>query len=253
MGCPDTVSVLALDPSNADTSGLQSPMKTAEAFARAVHSKLLATSIFKPVDLTLRAVGQNFKTSSEIADCLQKVAKDEEASFIIVFTHLRKNPYFAATFTQRLTESGDTPILAINASASAIDQVQRLLVATDLTPSAKASFDGAVELAVETGAELILFHHQMAPMLEAERESVTTIAQSWVDEALKRGVAARAMIITEPRATADLIVKAAEDSASDLIVVGHHERSLHLTPAGKLTTRLLSQSTKPVLIINKEK
>jgi nucleotide-binding universal stress UspA family protein len=148
--------------------------------------------------------------------------------------------------------------------------ITKILVPTDGSKPARKSVEYAVEFARQTGATIVLlsvvdksaFVPQAIPaaaasarIMEPIEDYLTHAAQSYLEEAKKvcldAGVPSKRVVrIGHP---AEGIVKEAQKSNVDLIIIGSHGRSaLKAAVLGSVTFGVISkESTIPVLVVRK--
>jgi nucleotide-binding universal stress UspA family protein len=114
-------------------------------------------------------------------------------------------------------------------------RINRLLLATDLSPASAVAADEAVRLAVEHGAELIILSvvdprrlrlpgGRFLRRVDQERARVQSDAQVLVSRARASGV--RATFLVWEGDPAESIIAASEAERADTIVLGSHGRGL---------------------------
>ncbi|MEW6585401.1 MAG: universal stress protein [Nitrospirota bacterium] len=144
----------------------------------------------------------------------------------------------------------------------------KILVPTDGSKPAKKSIEYAVGIAKQSGAQLILlsvidksmFIKQAVPagparLMEPIEDLLKRAAESYVEEAericMKEGVPAKK--ITRSGHPVEEIIKEANKSKADLIVIGSHGRSaLKAAVIGSVTFGVISKESRiPVLVVRK--
>ena len=133
--------------------------------------------------------------------------------------------------------------------------LKRILVAVDDSPAASAAVDEAVALAVDEDAAIVFAH------------VVSTVGERFVPDAMDpERVATPALVFAEQRARAYAVpcnvelvpgdppkqlAQLAEDLDVDLIVVGsRHLKGVRRVVLGSTSRALLSESTRPILVIS---
>jgi nucleotide-binding universal stress UspA family protein len=139
----------------------------------------------------------------------------------------------------------------------------RILVPTDFSDCSEGAWRLAQRLAGESGAELILLHVLVEPMLYGEgpfsgdrvRQFYAT-AQRWIEEHLAtwaegaRAAGLRVRVSVRTGVPAREIVAAAADEQVDVIVVGTHGRGgVERAMIGSVADRVIRTAPCPVLSV----
>jgi nucleotide-binding universal stress UspA family protein len=144
-----------------------------------------------------------------------------------------------------------------------MSRLDRILVATDLTPGSEPAFAEALRLASEDGAELVVAHAYEMPYLAdsaviapatLQELDVKTRAEldarlsALAERAQARGVRARPlMLFGSPY---EAIPRAVAEEHADLLVAGTHGRhGLERLLLGSVASSLLTSSACPVLTV----
>lgn len=148
--------------------------------------------------------------------------------------------------------------------------ISRILVPTDGSRPAKMSVEYAAEFALQTGATITLLSvidkssmiPQSVPMMAISPRLIEPIedylrraAEAYLEAAekvcVKRGVRAKKAIRTGH--PVEEIIKEAQKSKTDLIMIGSHGRSaLKAAVLGSVTFGVISKESKiPVLVVRK--
>ena len=142
--------------------------------------------------------------------------------------------------------------------------LQRILLATDFSPTSRKAFEEALSWCRQSGAELVLAHVYRTPVTlpgdialapetsdridaklsEAAKSRLTEL----LDEAAGAGVLGRILLLAG--APDQAIVEAARDLGADLLVLGTHGRT---GPArfllGSVASRVIATASCPVLTV----
>ena len=138
-----------------------------------------------------------------------------------------------------------------------------ILLATDFTEASTPAFRAAIEFAQGNGAEVTIVHAYQPPnMCQAEavapgvydewdrnlRTRIEAKLEGLVSEARKAGVRAKPLVLA---GTADeVIVEAAENDKTDLVVMGTHGRKgVTRFFLGSVASRVISTSPCPVMTV----
>lgn len=134
--------------------------------------------------------------------------------------------------------------------------MKRILAATDFSTRADAAVRRAGLLAMEHGAEVVLCHvveeDQPETLLEADRRK----AKAALDDLVRTipeldGVSCR--LAVESASPFEGIIRTAQATEADLIVIGPHRRNLlREVFVGTTAERVMRLGTLPVLMVNRE-
>lgn len=148
--------------------------------------------------------------------------------------------------------------------------IRKILIATDGSETAQKAVDYAIDLARQTEAEIILLTsidprffvspsipaavsptHLNEPVEEYLRQTAQVHLEEMEDLCRERGVTCRTVIRSGHPVEA--IIKEAEESAADLIVLGSHGKSaLRAALLGSVTFGVVHKDTRiPVLVVRR--
>jgi universal stress protein A len=144
-----------------------------------------------------------------------------------------------------------------------IMKIQRILFATDLTPASKPALREAVDLAKETGAELIIAHAYEPPNVPQAAAVGPAVYGEWdqnlrtgleeqiaplVEEAKRAGAKARSLLVSG--AAGETIAKQAKANDVDLVVMGTHGRKgVSRLFLGSVASRVITTAPCPVMTV----
>jgi nucleotide-binding universal stress UspA family protein len=140
---------------------------------------------------------------------------------------------------------------------------QRIIVATDLSPTSLPAIEEAIGLAKENGAVLLIAHAYQPPGVADAQSLSTGIYEVWdrsiraeveaklevlvEDAARKGGKAEPRVLLGEPYAA---IADAAKAEGADLVVMGTHGRKgVSRFFLGSVAARVISAAPCPVMTI----
>lgn len=139
----------------------------------------------------------------------------------------------------------------------------QVLICLDLSKGSKAVLDAGCRLAKAMGAGVTLLHvaapepdfvgYDVGPQSVRDAQSQELRnehreLEAWRNEALKRGVAARALMVQG--VTADRILEHAVRLRAEVIVLGSHARPALIDALiGSTTQTVLRRATAPVLVV----
>jgi universal stress protein E len=134
--------------------------------------------------------------------------------------------------------------------------MQRILAATDFSTRSQRSVRRAGLLARQTGAELTILHavedDQPTRLVELERKEAGKILDEQLNSVAElRGINCR-FVVTAGDAF-DAILRTAESTSADLVVMGSHRKKLlRYIFVGTTIERVVRTSLRPVLMVNTE-
>jgi len=140
---------------------------------------------------------------------------------------------------------------------------QRIIVATDLSPTSEPAIVEAIALAKENGAVLLIAHAYQPPGVVDAQSVAAGVYEEWnqsiraevecklqklVENAAKEGVKAEPLVLMgEPY---EAIAEAARDNGADLVVMGTHGRKgVSRFFLGSVAARVISTAPCPVMTI----
>jgi nucleotide-binding universal stress UspA family protein len=138
-------------------------------------------------------------------------------------------------------------------------EIQRLLLATDLSAASERAAEEAINLAVESGAQLIVLSvidpgrlslpgGRILRRVDQERSRIETGVQMLVSRAMAAG--ARAAFLVWEGDPAEAILAASEAENVDVIVLGSHRRGLlGRLVLGSTSARVSEQARRKVLVV----
>ena len=135
--------------------------------------------------------------------------------------------------------------------------VQKILFATDFSPSSETALAVATSLAKTNGAELIIAHSEVPPAVYGGEELVGAIyelntqqAQEQLDLVRPTDLTVRVRRVLLLGAPADEILGLAEKEHADLIVIGTHGRTgLSRLLMGSIAEAIVRRASCPVLTV----
>lgn len=137
--------------------------------------------------------------------------------------------------------------------------IRRLLLATDLSAASERAAEEAINLAVESGAQLVVFSviepgrlrlpgGGILRRVDQERSRIETGVQLLVSRAMAAG--ARAAFLVWEGDPAESILAASEAENVDVIVLGSHRRGLlGRLVLGSTSTQVSEQAKRRVVVV----
>ncbi|HEX8951057.1 MAG TPA: universal stress protein [Polyangia bacterium] len=141
-------------------------------------------------------------------------------------------------------------------------RIRHILVPTDFSDGSTRAFETAIDMALDSGARLTLFHVHHVPtsvfpdvilplspdLMRDLEHSVELVLDKWRDQA--RGAGVVVDTLTAIGATPDEICAAADAVGADLIVIGTHGRGgLSHALLGSVAEKVVRKAPCPVLTV----
>jgi nucleotide-binding universal stress UspA family protein len=201
------------------------------------------------------------------ADSVIALAKSLPADLIVMGTHGRSGfeRLVLGSVTEKVLRNAGCPVLTVppRVATTAKPPFTRLVCAFDFSEPALGGLEAALSIAGEADARLTVLnvidwpHHHDATLVEISNDPALL---AHVEQRLITRVEAFIPYESRVRSRPDVkvrigkayreIVKAAEDLAADLIVIGVHGRTeLALTLFGSTTNQVVRRASCPVLTI----
>ena len=202
-------------------------------------------------------------------EILQQV-HEQGADLVIMRTrgHAGIQRAVMGSVAERLLSRSDVPIIMLRPGGRRLDRIANLLVTVDGSPGGALALAKAVELAKATGAQIRLIQvvvpmalHTLAP-----EGGLMYYDPAWDDEALSAAQTHVAGMLTRLREAgvvangegfmapdiATCIVQAADDNASDLIVMSTHALTgLQRALLGSVADAVVRTASCPVLLLRR--
>jgi len=180
--------------------------------------------------------------------------KDLEAGLVVMGTHGRSGftRLRLGSVMESVLRGADVPVLSVGPrtnSRAVIGPIRRILCAADLQGRDRETCNYAAEFAEKTGGELIVLH--VAEGTSGAGLSDETLRQKlceWVEPAVRGRCTVKESV--RRGNPAEQIVKEAEASAADLVVVGAYPRkTIEASLFGNTTEALVRIAPCPVLTL----
>lgn len=292
--------IVAMDPFHPKAAQLHRAFMTIDQFAKSLHCGVCAVSAvsrdrgswpvdfddswrvaFKQVgDLSLRSVlktanaPHDWKTHVVEADkgntaataaAIAAYARETGAPAIAV-TARHEGGHFVGGFINHLMVESSLPIFVVNEKSEAVRAFEHVLFATDLSESAKPSFDQTLGFAKELGAQVHLMNVLLQPPAEAEayagvygginqlekfmasQEAESGAAmKEWLKDT--RGVRVEPDIFYSKEGTSEAILSACRSLKGDVIFIHNETGPLKALLFGSPSRDVVRHSEKPVLLL----
>ena len=256
---------------HAEDHGLPPSWTTApEAPTREDLEKALADSPLGPVLESGSEVPHEVFHSRGVSatDRILEHAADHDVDLVVMGTHGRRGAarLVLGSVTAEVIRRAEVPVLTVRETESpdGSHDISRILVAVDFSEHAKAALVHGLELARANGARLELAHVLQMPVypyfyapvpgpppieqIEGLRERCQRAFARLIEETGAADVAAEPTLLEGH--PSDAVVRHAETSESDLIVVGSHGLTgLKRLLIGSTSEAIVQHATVPVLLV----
>lgn len=207
-----------------------------------------------------------------VAETLLALAREEPRTMIVMSSHGRGGVgrLLFGSVSDQVIRRASAPVLIVRAPLISGDRVRHVLVPLDGSPVAEAALPLGLAIARATGATLGLVRvaevYSMAPfarlggsiapvddeLLEELIEHVRDEARAYLDAVVEEHRAPDIHIVWEVRVgrPAEEIIRAAQTTGADLIVMSTHGRGgLQRWAFGSVTDEVLRSRAAPVLVV----
>jgi nucleotide-binding universal stress UspA family protein len=193
--------------------------------------------------------------------------REEAGDLVVVGTHGRTGlrRVVLGSVADRLVRLAPCPVLTVGAQAGSRrgprPTLERIVYATDFSPSARAAWPWVVALARAAGAEVDLVHVTLVPAAEqgVPVEVLGRMAQALDEEGRANAEAflrdgpldrERVHVVVGPGVAADQVLRVARTRAADLVVMGTHGWSGVLRwMLGSVAQHVVQAAPCPVLTV----
>jgi len=251
--CRSNVSVLhVIDAPFLDLTpeGLATALDGAERDAKTLTKQLASEGLIVGLNIDVAiTVGPVWPT---IANALA----EKGSGLLVLGTHGRSGlgKFVLGSVAESAFREAPCPVLTVGPKAAKSgalgEKAKHLLLPTDLSPESTQALRYGLSLARALGADVTLLHVlKLAKNATAEVASQTRLVKIRLDEFLKEHPDATTMVSSrvECGAPARLIVKVAEQSGADLIVMGVRAWSADGPPMWRTAYKVLVQARCPVV------
>jgi nucleotide-binding universal stress UspA family protein len=181
-------------------------------------------------------------------DAILKIAREAQSDLLVMGTHGRSgfNRFLLGSVAERILRESTVPVLTVretSGTTAAALSIKRILCPVNDSSAAKHALQIAARLASSLNAELTALHVVEAPGLDRRPDLC-----NWLSEGERR--VCRVQEIVESGDAADRILSTAQQSSSDVLVIGaQHRLFADATVLGTTTVRVVRHSPVPVLTV----
>ncbi len=211
------------------------------ALYRELNAKLLGPIRFRP------AIGR-------VSDHLNALAAEEKVDLLVLGTHHRRALGRLFSVSEQCLHSAPMSVVCVPASKLSaahppIGQVDRVLIATDFTPTGDRAVGWGVGI-VAVGGTVDLVHVSASPLTVAEEKEITQQLLARIPASVAaRGLTIRAHALVGSNA-AQSILAAAERLTSSVICLGSRANAgIAKLVLGSTAQGVFEASKRPVLIV----
>lgn len=181
-------------------------------------------------------------------DGILQTAKEYAADLIVAGTHGRSGirRFLLGSVAERILREASIPIVTVRPSLKkppGQEPVKKILCPVNESASARQALETAASLAVSLGAELNVLH-VAEPLAQGAKPDIC----NWLPESERR--ACKVQELAAAGDPAEQILRLAEESSADLLVIGARHRAFaDATVIGTTTIRVVRHSPVPVLTV----
>lgn len=200
-------------------------------------------------------------SNTKAVDRLLKLASDREAKLIGLFTHSKKGFFRLAigSFAETAIHRSKVSLLISNPQTKVAPKIKNVLFASDFSASSKKHLKTVIAYCKKLKADLTVFHHaepiyqwsldESNPRIHAYRKSVHKM-KSWIDQECQRArISNEVTVVSDFKATADLIYAHVKKTKTDLVVVSAKVGPMAALMGGSVTRQIVRASPVPVLVL----
>ncbi len=207
----------------------------------------------------LHVVDHKSYSTTKAVDRLLKLAKDEKANLIGLFTHGKKGyeRWMVGSFAETAIHRAKCHLLVLKPDSTSSSSLRHLFFATDLTSNDSVS--RALHLAKRLGAKATFFHHaepiwdfslsEDSPEVRAYRNKTNAKVNKVHDLIKKAKVKGDVVVTGKIASTASCIIEYATALKADLLVVDAKAGPLAALIGGSVTRQVIREAKLPVLIL----
>jgi len=200
-------------------------------------------------------------SDTQAVDRFLALAKARGSGLISLYTHARHGffRFTLGSFAETAIHRSQVSLLLVNPKTEFSSRLKHILFASDFSSASKAHLDRVIEICKRTKSGLTVLHQtemiykwsldESSPEVHAYRKKVDRM-KTWTEEKCQRaGIDAQVVIHSEFQPTTELILKVANRSKADLIVVCSKAGRAAALMGGSITRQVVRRSKQPVLIL----
>lgn len=233
----------------------------------ASHLKELGIADFQPP----RVVPTAGYSQRQDIDSMSHYLNEKGCGLLVLNTHARKGlkRLYLGSFAENALLKVEVPTLFISPHTEKAENFEKVFYPTDFSDQSFRFFKRFLEEPVFPGKKIVFYSKVISPMntvVEAASHGLgggwvsiehllkdiagqrTKDSEKWLLEAKKHGLEARAVIDEKPGVLVEDLLKAAEESKADLIVMPSFVSKLETVLVGSLAREVVRNTTLPVLV-----
>jgi nucleotide-binding universal stress UspA family protein len=201
---------------------------------------------------------QTLVQTGDVEDQILATIREEDIDFVVIGTHSRSlvGRSLIGSVAENVLRKVEIPVMTV-CRASPVPAFDRMMLATDLSESSQEGSDIALELARETGSNLVVFH-AVEVGIEGGAEAAVYLGKPRLEEAREKLQDLKAaapqqdvqvQAVLAETTVAHTILRAAAKNFADLIVILFQKNGMVETKLGTTAERVIRDAHVPVLSI----
>lgn len=230
-------------------------------YPRKLIKQELKKARIKIEDKKIHVVDYATMSNTKAVDQLLKLATDQGADLIGLFTHARKGylRFAIGSFAETIIHRSKLSLLIFNPKTKVAPKIKNMLFASDFSPTSIKHLKSVIDYCKKLKSNLTVFHHadviykwsldESNPKIHAYRKKVNQM-KSWIEQECRRaGISAEIIVASDFNATSDLIFSNMKKKKTDLVVVSAKSGPVAALMGGSITRQVVRGSTVPVLVL----
>jgi nucleotide-binding universal stress UspA family protein len=212
-------------------------------------------------DKNIHVVDYPTLSTTKSVDRLLQLTSERGAGLIGLFTHARKGflRYLVGSFAETMIHRSSLSLLVFNPKTRVSPKISNVLYASDFSPDSEKHLKTVVAYCKELKSTLTVFHHaemiykksmdESNPKIHAYRTEIDQIKMRIEQECRRSGVSVEVILVSEFRATSDLVFKNLKKKKIDLVAVSAKIGPMAALIGGSITRQIVRGSQVPVLVL----
>jgi nucleotide-binding universal stress UspA family protein len=230
-------------------------------YPRKLIKKELKKARVEIEDKKIHLVEYHTITTTKAVDRLMKLASDQGADLIGLFTHAREGylRFIIGSFAETAIHRSKLSLLILNPQTKVAPKIKNVLYASDFTPASKKHLKSIIAYCKKLKSGLTVFHQaeviykwsldESNPKINAYRRKVDRM-KTWIEQECHRaGISAEVIVASDFKATSDMIFANMKKKKIDLVTVSAKVGPMAAFMGGSVTRQIVRGSKVPVLVL----